>query len=98
MLTIDDIKKAVAKVGKKYGIKNAYLFGSYAKGTATEGSDVDLLIDDGGNIKSLVELSGFRLDLIDELNGVDTDVLTMDGMKERFYNFIKNDRILVYGA
>ena len=96
MLTIDEIRKAVAKVGGKYNIKNAYLFGSYAKGTANEGSDVDILIDDGGNIKSLVELSGFRLDLMDELNGVEADVLTMDGMKERFYNFIKNDRILVY--
>ena len=98
MLTIDEIKRAVVKIGKKYNIKNAYLFGSYAKGTATEDSDVDLLIDDGGNIRSLVELSGFRLDLIDELNGVDADVLTMDGMKEKFFNFIKGDGVLVYGA
>lgn len=42
MLTIEEIKAAVEKVGKKYGIKNAYLFGSYAKGEATEDSDVDI--------------------------------------------------------
>ena len=98
MLTIEQIKDAVAKVGKKYGIKNAYLFGSYAKNTANEDSDVDLIIDDNGNIESLISLSGFRLDLIDELGGVDVDVLTVDGMKPRFFDLIKNDRILVYGA
>ena len=98
MLTIDEIKNAVSKVGKKYGIKSAYLFGSYAKNTATERSDVDLIIDDGGNIKSLIELSGFRLDLIDELGGVDVDVLTEDGMKPRFFELINGDRVLIYGA
>ena len=95
MLTIDDIKKAVSKVGKKYGIGNAYLFGSYAKGTATEGSDVDLLIDRGA-IRGLIEFNGFRLDLMDEL-GTDVDILTMNSAGERFYNLIKNDRVLVYG-
>ena len=95
MLTIDDIKKAVSKVGKKYGIRNAYLFGSYAKGTATEGSDVDLLIDRGA-IRGLIEFNGFRLDLMDEL-GTDVDILTVNSAGERFYNLIKNDRVLVYG-
>ena len=47
MLTINTIKAVVSKIGKKYGIKSAYLFGSYAKGTATENSDVDLVIDKG---------------------------------------------------
>lgn len=98
MLTINEIKRAVAAVGKKYGIKNAYLFGSYARGTASEDSDVDVIIDDGGNIRGLVELSGFRLDLIDELGGIDVDVLTSDAVKEPFLDFIKNDRVLLYGA
>ena len=96
MLTIDEIKKAVAKVGKKYGIKNAYLFGSYAKGTAKEGSDVDLLIDDGGNIKGYIAFNGFRFELMDEL-GTDVDLLTPNSIGERFYNLIKNDRLLLYG-
>ena len=97
MLTIDEIKMALAKVGSKYQIKSAYLFGSYAKGTATDSSDVDIPIDDGGAIKSLFELSGFRLDLIDELGGANVDVLTMDGIRPRFFNLIKNDRVLIYG-
>lgn len=96
MLTIDEIKAAITKVGKKYNIKQAYLFGSYAKGEATEDSDVDILIDDNGNIKGLFELSGFRLELMDEL-GADVDVLTTDGMRPKFFDLIKNDRVLIYG-
>ena len=97
MLTIDEIKTAVSKVGKKYGIKNAYLFGSYARGEANENSDVDIIID-RGKIDGLIELSGFRLDLIDELNGNDVDVITLGGIRPKFFELIKNDRILLYGA
>ena len=96
MLTIDEIKMAVSKIGKKYGINKAYLFGSYARGEANEDSDVDLIID-RGKIRGL-QLSGFRLDLIDELGGVDVDVLTEGSIRPRFFDFIKDDRILVYGA
>ena len=97
MLTIDEIKAAVTKVGRKYGIKSAYLFGSYARGDATEQSDVDIIID-RGNINGLIELSGFRLDLIDELNGNEVDVVTLGGVRPKFLDLIKNDRILLYGV
>lgn len=96
MLTIDRIKEVVAKIGKKYGIRNAYLFGSYAKGTANEKSDVDILIDKG-DIRGM-QLSGFRLDLIDELGGVDVDVVTEKSVRRKFLELIDKDRILIYGA
>lgn len=96
MLTIDEIKLAVAKVGKKYGIKNAYLFGSYARGEANEDSDVDVIID-RGDMRGLIQLSGFRIDLSNELNN-EVDVVTTLGVDPRFYDLIKKDRVLVYGA
>lgn len=96
MLTIDTIRDTVSKVGKKYGIKNAYLFGSYAKGTANENSDVDLVIDKG-------ELHTYRdyFHFCDELEtelGTDVDITSEDGMFPGFFELIKNDRILLYGA
>ena len=97
MLTIEQIKSAVEKVGKKYGIKSAYLFGSYARNEATESSDVDILIE-RGKIDNLLDLSGFRLDLIEELSGTDVDVLTTAGVRPKFFKFIKNDRVLLYGT
>ena len=44
ILKHDDIVSACADVFGEYDVHYCYLFGSYAKGTATEVSDVDLLI------------------------------------------------------
>lgn len=44
ILHIDDIVSACKKVLVEYDVEFCYLFGSYAKGNATEVSDVDLLI------------------------------------------------------
>ena len=96
MLTQEQIRNAVARVGKRYGIRKAYLFGSYAKGEANENSDVDILIDRGA-MKGLIALSGFRLDLAEEL-GTEVDVLTTGAVRPAFFEVIKNDRVLLYGA
>ncbi|MDO4987385.1 MAG: nucleotidyltransferase domain-containing protein [Candidatus Saccharibacteria bacterium] len=96
MLTIDEIKAAVAKVGKKYGIKKAYLFGSYARGEANEESDIDLIIDKG-EIHTFKDFFHLHEDLKSAL-GTNVDLLTDKGITPRFYQLIKNDRILIYGA
>ena len=44
ILTMDEIKRACRKVLDEYSVKYCILVGSYAKGTPTETSDVDLLI------------------------------------------------------
>lgn len=44
VLTMEQIKEACSEVLRSYNAEYAYLFGSYAKGTAKETSDVDLLV------------------------------------------------------
>lgn len=44
LLTVDRIREACSRVFEEYGVEYGYLFGSYAKGKATEKSDVDLLV------------------------------------------------------
>jgi predicted nucleotidyltransferase len=51
-LTLDEIKAACKAVLDDHTVKYCILFGSYAKGTPTEQSDVDLLIS--------TEVSGLR--------------------------------------
>ena len=41
MLTV---KKYVEEISKHYNIKEVYIFGSYAKGTSNEDSDIDIAI------------------------------------------------------
>jgi predicted nucleotidyltransferase len=49
ILTIEEIKEAVKPLAKNYHFAEVYLFGSYARGTATEESDMDLLVIGGNN-------------------------------------------------
>ena len=96
MLTPAQIKTAVAKISKKYGVEKAYLFGSYAKNTATDSSDVDILIEKG-KLRGYLQLNGFRLDLSNEL-GTNVDVVTVSGAPQKFLDKINSSRILLYGA
>jgi predicted nucleotidyltransferase len=44
MVSLDDIEKLCQKIARTYDTEKIILFGSYARGTATKDSDVDLLI------------------------------------------------------
>lgn len=44
ILSLEEIKNQCLKVFEDKDVEFAYLFGSYAKGTATENSDVDILV------------------------------------------------------
>ena len=44
-LSINDIKTKITSICKNYGVAQAYLFGSYTRGEATENSGVDIRND-----------------------------------------------------
>lgn len=95
-LEISDIRSAAAELGKRYGAERIYLFGSYARGDAASGSDVDLRIDKG-RIRGLFALSGLRLALEDRL-GVEVDLLTSDSLDGEFLDHIRNEEVLLYAG
>ena len=45
VLTIDEISKKLTPIFEDKGVIKAVLFGSYAKGEATENSDIDLVVE-----------------------------------------------------
>ena len=62
--TLDEIKKRVFPIIQKYSIPAMYLFGSYARGEATEESDLDFLVDTTGtNLTSLFALGALYCEL-----------------------------------
>ncbi len=94
--TIDEIKKKVMPVAQKHKISEIYLFGSHARGDATENSDVDLAID-STPLRGLLQLLAFQEEVVDVL-ACPVDVLTLGAMererenplkKEFLYNFTK---------
>ena len=61
--TIQEIRNRVTPVAEKYDIKAVFLFGSYARATATEKSDIDLLVDTSGTaLRSLLSLGALYND------------------------------------
>lgn len=72
ILTLEVIKKICTDILKEYNVEYMYLFGSYAKGNATETSDVDLLVSMPVNglafyelIETLREKLRKKVDLLD---------------------------------
>jgi len=93
---IEELKQKIYPIAQDYGLKAVYLFGSYARGDATDDSDYDFFINKG-ELHSLYQLSGLRLDLKEVLQK-DVDIVT-DGMRNaRLQNVIERDRVLLYEA
>ena len=44
MVTLGDIENLSRRIAEKFDVEKIILFGSYADGTATEQSDIDLLV------------------------------------------------------
>lgn len=91
LLNIGDIQAISAPIFEKYGVDFAYLFGSYAKGSPSPESDVDLLIS--GKIRGL---SFFGL--IEELREClhkKVDALDIDQLND---NIELTKEILKYGV
>lgn len=77
----------IVQLGERFGVRNIRIFGSVARGEATEDSDLDLLVDvDRGH--GYFDMAGFALGVEDRL-GVFTQVATPGGLKLRI-----RDRIL----
>ena len=94
--SIDEIRTRIEPVAKKFGVSAIWLFGSYARGEATETSDVDLLIE-GGNIRTLFQLAALRLELEDALQKP-VDLITIGNNDEDFLRRIRQDEVILYDA
>ena len=81
--TIEEIKRRVLPVIQKYNIPALYLFGSYARGEATEESDLDFLVDTTGTrLTSLLSLGELYCDL-EEIFQKEIDLITMRSVMQK---------------
>ncbi|HYE83553.1 MAG TPA: nucleotidyltransferase domain-containing protein [Clostridia bacterium] len=68
MLTISEIKDSINDIIIKYPIKKVSLFGSFADGSASDESDVDILVEFLSSNVSLVLLSDIKNEIETRLN------------------------------
>jgi hypothetical protein len=96
MKSLDDIKSNLVKnkplLFSKYPIKSIAIFGSYARNEQNETSDLDLMVEFKDKI-------GIRfIDLADEIEsliGFKVDLVSKNGIKEKYFSSIKSDLIYV---
>ena len=94
--TVEEIKNKTGKIARQYEVGRMSLFGSYARGEATENSDVDFLIERGG-IQDLFRYFAFVEDL-EEALGCHVDVVMESAQDQDFVREIRKEGILVYEA
>ncbi len=79
----------ILRIAQQYGARNVRVFGSEARGEASPGSDLDLLVDMEPE-RSLLDLVGLGQDL-EDLLGRHVDVLTAASVHPRLQASILAD-------
>lgn len=74
-------RKQILALAEKYGASEVRVFGSVARGTEDEKSDIDFLVDLAPG-RSLLDLGGLLYEL-QQLLGRDVDVVTSAGLRPR---------------
>ena len=94
MLTLNMIREIAIPIAKQYGVIGLYLFGSYAKGSETEFSDLDFRIDRPKGM-SLFQLGGLQYDL-SQAFGKPVDIVTTVQLSDEFREAIKTYEVTLY--
>jgi predicted nucleotidyltransferase len=102
--TIEQLKELVEPIARRNKLKSLWVFGSYARGEATEESDIDILIDyTDSNIKGLLSLSDL-FDQFEEVLKKKVDIISTNSLYGKKFLFsgtefadeVTNERILLY--
>lgn len=93
MYSAADIQRIVSPIAARYGVERMYLFGSYARGTNTEKSDIDLRVDKG-QVKGL-QMAFLLSDLEDALKRP-VDLLSTSALDDGFLRSIAKEEKLLY--
>lgn len=85
------VMRDIAVLSREYGIRKVILFGSRARGTHTERSDIDIAIS-GGNT------AAFSIEIDERVHTLLMfDVVDLDGhISEELQNEIEKDGIVIY--
>ena len=65
-MNIEEIKRKILPILKKYGVTRAGIFGSVVRGEAREESDIDILVEIESRMSSL-DFVGLKLELEEAL-------------------------------
>jgi predicted nucleotidyltransferase len=76
-------------------VEKAFIFGSYARGSADEGSDVDILLELDYSKPIGLEFVQMQIDL-EKLLNKKVDLVTSRGLSKRILPIIEKEKQLIY--
>lgn len=91
MQLTNEQRDRIVAISRQHGAHSVRLFGSHARGEATEGSDVDLLVlmEEGRSLLDLIDLQyALEADL-----GLAVDVLTPNSLSPYLRESVEKDAI-----
>ncbi len=86
-------KQKIVKILKKYGIKKAGIFGSYARGEQKDNSDVDILAEFDKSL-SLLDIIGIEIELKKKLKKK-VDLVEYVSLHHLLKNKILNEEVRI---
>jgi predicted nucleotidyltransferase len=84
-------RKKILETAARYGASNVRVFGSVARGTEDEVSDIDFLVNLAPD-RSLFDLGGLLYELR-QILGVEVDVVTEDGLRARIRETVLSEAV-----
>ena len=84
-------RQEILAIAHRYGARNVRVFGSVARGEARPDSDIDFLVEMEPG-RSLFDLGGMLYEL-QELLGVQVDVVTRNGLRARIREQVLGEAI-----
>jgi len=88
---MENVREQVLPTLRRYGVRRAAVFGSYARGQQTVESDLDILVEFESG-RSLFDLSGLRIELSDIL-GRTADVVTYGSLHPRLREAVLREQV-----
>jgi len=90
----EETKKKIIKILNKYGIKKAFLFGSYARGEGTPESDLDLIVEfpEGTSLFDHISIENELSETLD----IKVDLLSKNGISPYFKDEIMKDAVVIF--
>ena len=91
---LQTLRQHKPELQSKYPVSAKGVFGSYARGEATEKSDIDIAVEISGTMGlNFIAMA----DEIEELFGIKTDVVPMRSIKPEYLQYVKRFSVCIAG-
>jgi uncharacterized protein len=92
-IDIDEIKRRILPIIRRYGVMRLGLFGSCIRGNMKDDSDIDILVEIKDDI-SLLDYVGLKLE-IEEVLGKKVDLVEYDMIKPILKDRILSEQVVI---